>query len=239
MGVAARQSEGRLPKSVADGRAYRVDMELIDAMRTAGSTREFRNEAVPDEIIYRVLDNARFAPNGGNRQGWRVIVVRDPVMRKSVRDLYLRSWVENFQPLFAHLPGNGTRPADRYAEHLHELPLQLIVLVERAALKTTVSAIDDSAIVPGASIYPFVQSVVLALRAEGLGTVLTAGLTPVAAEAKQLLNVPDEYVIVAHMGVGRPARPFPTRLKRKPVEEFASIDRFGGPVLKDAEGLRA
>ena len=51
-------------------------MELIDAMRTAGSTREFRNEAVPDEIIYRVLDNARFAPNGGNRQGWRVIVVR-------------------------------------------------------------------------------------------------------------------------------------------------------------------
>ncbi len=203
-------------------------MDIFDVMRTTGATREFRADPVSDEAIYRVLDNARFAPSGGNRQGWRVIVVRDQVLRRGLRDLYLRSWRLNMQPLFAHLPDNGSRPADRYAEHLDELPVQLVVLVERAALVTTVAALDNSGFVPGASIYPFVQNIVLGLRAEGLGTTLTAGLTPVEVEAKQLLQIPDGFYIAAHLGVGWPTRPFPRRLKRRPVEEFATVDRFGG-----------
>lgn len=214
-------------------------MELTDVMRTAGATREFRPDPVSDEVLYRVLDNARFAPSGGNRQGWRVIVVRDPAVRTALRDLYLRSWRQNMQPLFAHLPDNGSRPADRYAEHLDELPVQLVVLVERAALVTTVAALDHSGFVPGASIYPFVQNLVLGLRAEGLGTTLTAGLTPVEAEAKELLRIPDGFAIAAHLGVGWPARRFPTRLKRRPVEEFATWDRFDGePVNGGAEEPR-
>ncbi|MDP9224656.1 MAG: nitroreductase family protein, partial [Actinomycetota bacterium] len=112
-------------------------MDLNDVMRTSAATREFRRDPVDDETLYRVLDNARFAPSGGNRQGWRVIVVREPDARRGLRDLYLRSWRENMQPLFAHLPDNGSRPADRYAERLDELPVQLVVLVERAALVTT------------------------------------------------------------------------------------------------------
>ena len=136
------------------------------------------------------------------------------------------------QPLFAHLPDNGSRPADRYAEHLDELPVQLVVLVDRAALVTTVPALDDSGFVPGASIYPFVQNVVLALRAEGLGTVLTAGLTPVENDAREVLQIPEDLSIAAHLGVGWPARPFPKRLKRRAVEEFAMVDRFGGAPLR-------
>ena len=72
-------------------------------MGGAASTREFRTDPVSDAVIYRVLDTARFAPSGGNRQGWRVIVVRNPDVRKALRDLYLRSWILNMQPLFAHL----------------------------------------------------------------------------------------------------------------------------------------
>jgi nitroreductase len=206
-------------------------MEFADVIRTAGATRAFRAEPVPEELLYRVLDNARFAPSGGNRQGWRVIVVRDPTLRTGLRDLYLRSWRENMQPLFAHYPDNGSRPADRYAEHLAELPVQLVVLVERAALVTTVAALDNSGFVPGASIYPFVQNIVLGLRAEGLGTTLTAGLTPVEAEARALLQIPDGFAIAAHLGVGWPARPLPKRLRRKPVEEFATLDGFDGQPL--------
>jgi nitroreductase len=179
-------------------------MDLSEAMRTDAATREFRSDTVSDEVIYRVLDRARFAPSGGNRQGWRVIVIRDPGARKAVRDLYLRSWIENMQPLFAHLPDNGSRPAERYAEHLHELPVQLVVLVDRLALTTTVAALDNSGFVPGASIYPFVQNIVLALRAEGLGTTLTAVLTPLEAEVKEVLQIPDGFAIAAHLGVGWP-----------------------------------
>jgi nitroreductase len=207
-------------------------MDLTDVMRTAGATREFRSDPVSDAVLYRVLDNARFAPSGGNRQGWGVIVVRDSNVRTALRDLYLRSWRQNMQPLFAHFPDNGSRPADRYAEHLDELPVQLVVLVERASLVTTVAALDTSGFVPGASIYPFVQNIVLGLRAEGLGTTLTAGLTPVEGEAKELLHIPDAFSIAAHLGVGWPARRLPTRLKRRSVEDFTTIDRFAGEPLR-------
>ena len=59
-------------------------VDLIDALRTTGAVREFRDGGVPDETVYRVLDTARYAPNGGNRQAWRVIVVKDTDL--SLRD---------------------------------------------------------------------------------------------------------------------------------------------------------
>jgi len=75
-------------------------MELTEVMRGAASVRQFRPDPVPDDVLYRVLDAARFAPSGGNRQGWRVVAVKDPEMRRRLRDLYLRSWVEYHQPVF-------------------------------------------------------------------------------------------------------------------------------------------
>ena len=69
-------------------------MELVDALRTTGAVREFLPEPVSDEVVYRILDNARFAPSGGNRQGWHVVVVRDPSIRRRIRDAYLGGWYE-------------------------------------------------------------------------------------------------------------------------------------------------
>jgi nitroreductase len=62
-------------------------MELYDVMRTTFSGRAYTGDPLPDETLYRILDHARFAPSGGNRQGWRVIVVRDPATRKALAQL--------------------------------------------------------------------------------------------------------------------------------------------------------
>ena len=59
-------------------------MELYDVMRTTFSAREFTADPVPDELIVKILDQARFAPSGGNRQGWRVIVVRDRATKEAL-----------------------------------------------------------------------------------------------------------------------------------------------------------
>jgi len=69
-------------------------MELSVALRTTGAVREFESSPVPDEVIFRILDTARFAPNGGNRQAWRVVVVKDPTIRRTLRDIYLPGWYE-------------------------------------------------------------------------------------------------------------------------------------------------
>ncbi|MCL6623573.1 MAG: nitroreductase family protein, partial [Fimbriimonadales bacterium] len=62
-------------------------MELTDALRSTFAAREFTDEPLPDATLFRILDHARFAPSGGNRQGWRVIVVRDPATRRAIADL--------------------------------------------------------------------------------------------------------------------------------------------------------
>ena len=62
-------------------------MELYDVMRTTFSAREFTDAPVPDETLYTILDNARFASSGGNRQGWHVVIVRQRQTREALAAL--------------------------------------------------------------------------------------------------------------------------------------------------------
>ena len=62
-------------------------MELYEVMRTTFAAREFTEQPVSDETIAKILEEARFAPSGGNRQGWHVLVVREDASRAVLRDL--------------------------------------------------------------------------------------------------------------------------------------------------------
>ena len=62
-------------------------METYDVMRTTFAAREFTDEQVSDETLYRILENARFAPSGGNRQGWKVLVIKDMNVRRQLKTL--------------------------------------------------------------------------------------------------------------------------------------------------------
>jgi nitroreductase len=239
LGHGARPSrEPQAPPGSYRGITRREAMDLTDAMRTTAATRAFRPDPVPDDVLYRVLDSARFAASGGNRQGWRVIVVREPALRTALRDLYLRSWRPTYARLVEQAADDARRRhlarAHAYGEHLEQVPVHLVVAVELAALTTGMPLLDESRFVGGASIYPFVQNVILALRAEGLGSALTMLLNNHEPEVKRLLALPDGIALAAHLGVGWPARPLPTRLQRRPVEEFATLDRYGGEPLRPA-----
>ena len=59
-------------------------MELTEAMRTTGTCRRFRPDPVPDEVLHRAFEVARFGPQGGNRQPLRWVVVRDPVLKQAL-----------------------------------------------------------------------------------------------------------------------------------------------------------
>jgi nitroreductase len=216
-------------------------MDLAEAMRCAPTSRRFTAEPVSPDALRRALDNARFAPSGGNRQGWRVVVVRDAGRRRAIRDLYLPPW----RAYLEHTGGaqmlrspddfdasrvRMVRRADEYAQHLDDVPVHLVVGVRLDDLAVTDAHLPRQSIVGGASVYPFVQNVLLGLRAEGLGAALTTLLVPAEAEVKPLLGIPDEVALAAHIGVGHRAEDWPKRLSRKPVEEFAFAERFGEPL---------
>src|SRR5690348_14401634 len=106
-------------------------MDLFEAMRCTPTSRRFTDEPVATEALDAALESARFAPSGGNRQGWRVVVVRDPVMRAKLAGLYLPRWrayteVTGAAKMLAD-PGafdakrvRVVRRADEYAERLAE-----------------------------------------------------------------------------------------------------------------------
>jgi len=62
-------------------------MELYDVMRTTAAIREFTDDPLPDDVLARILDNARFAPSGGNRQGAHLVLVTDRATRGALVEL--------------------------------------------------------------------------------------------------------------------------------------------------------
>lgn len=222
-------------------------MELIEALRSTGAIREFTDEPVDDAALTRILDTARFAPSGANAQAWRVVVIRDPAVRRRLRDLYLVGWrdylamtaagLRPWSPVndpraeadavaAADLPGGG----DGLAEHFDEAPVLLAVYADLSKL----AAVDrDAARYPfagGASVYPFAWSVLLAARAEGLGGVITTMAIREEAKVNALLGATAPLALAAVIALGRPVRQ-PRRLRRSPVREFTTIDRVDGPMF--------
>jgi nitroreductase len=223
-------------------------MDLYEAMRCAPTTRRFSSDAITREKLWRVLESARFAPSGGNRQGWRVIAVEDAQTRRALRDLYQPHWREYMERTggAAVLASPGDFDAslarriqrvDAFAEHLHEVPLHLVVCVRLSDLTLADAGLDRPSIVGGASIYPFVQNMLLGLRAEGLGGALTTLLAPAEPEVRRLLAIPDGVAFAAYVLVGRRAGPWPTQLARRPVEEFAFSERYGERLKAPERGL--
>ncbi|MGI8507392.1 MAG: nitroreductase family protein [Solirubrobacteraceae bacterium] len=216
--------------------------DLYELMRCAPSTRYFTSDPVPRELLERVLDNARFAPSGGNRQGWRVIVITDAGTRRRLRELYEQPWNEYMintggRAALDAGAASGLEPgrlrmlrgADEFAHNFDQVPVHLVVCVELDALAITDSGLERPSIVGGASIYPFVQNVLLGLRREGLGTAFTTLLVPAEPQVQELLAIPEGVAIAGHISVGYRADPWPKRLRRNPVEQFAFSERFGEP----------
>jgi nitroreductase len=230
-------------------------LDLIDTLRSTGAVREFSPEPLGDDVLRRLLDTARFAPSGGNRQGWRVIVVKDPPARLALRDMYLSGWYE-----YLAMVGAGLVPwapvTDReaeksaltqapaiaaaaaaappgFAESLHTAPALLLIVADLTALAAVDRDLDRYTLAGGASIYPFVWSLLLAARTEGLGGVMTTMPVRREADVKELFAIPSSCAVAALVVLGRPVTAA-RRLRRQAVDGFTWVDRYEGSALDGA-----
>lgn len=219
-------------------------MELYDVMRTAFAARDFTAEPVPDEVLARILDNARFAPSGGNRQGWRVIVVRDLAKRTALGPLIEPTYKRYLAEVRAGAnPWNTIAPAavsqadvdavsipPGFIDRLIHAPLLLLVTVDLAVVASMDQHLPRVGVISGASIYPFVWNILLAARNEGLGGTLTTFLAAEEAKAKALFGIPENHALAAMLPIGKPVKQL-TRLRRHPVAAFATVDAFDGDAF--------
>jgi nitroreductase len=199
-------------------------MELYDVMRTTAAIREFTDDPLPDQVLARILDNARFAPSGGNRQGAHLVLVTDRGTRAALAELNkpaVRRYVA--QSAAGETPWNPLHPPGPSAEEIAatEVPayfvapvltaaVVVVVCVDLAMVAATDQELDRVGVVSGASVYPLVWNILLAARQEGFGGTFTTMAVAEEPQVKRLLAIPEQYAVAAV------------------VAEFVTLERFDG-----------
>jgi nitroreductase len=210
-------------------------VDAIEALMTTRAIRRFTDEPVTDDEILTCLRAAQQAPTGGNVQPQQYVVVVDAQQRAAVADLYRRAF-DRYErslpePTFRTPEDEAswarTRAASRHlADHLDDAPALVVFLLP--IIPWTPSD-DEGPMDIGplyASVYPAVQSFMVAARALGIGTALTTVIRIHGDELRAVLGVPDGYEVVALVPMGRPAGNFGVA-RRKPAEAVTHWDRFG------------
>lgn len=215
-------------------------MDLRDGIRTTGAVRAFTDDVVDHATVHAILDDARFAPSGGNRQPWRVAVVDDTTVRASLAQAMYPVWNEYVAIGATGRTAFSTVGADPDVQSVHvpnqlldgiaSVPVVLAVAVDLRMVAMMDAVLDRPTVTGGASIYPFCWNIVLAARARGLGGVITTFASRVEPVTAPLLHLPEHHALAAVIFLGVPVHQ-PTRLSRRPVHQFTTLDHFDGPPL--------
>lgn len=221
-------------------------MDLYDVMRTTAAVREFTDDPLPNDVLHTILDNARFAPSGGNRQGTRIVIVRDAATRERLVEItkpgarryhaqrhagetpwsaYAASRVTEEQVDRTPVPATVIEPIRRAA-------VVLVVCVDLRAVAALDKDLDRVGMVAGASVYPFVWNVLLAARNEGFGGTITTMAVAEEPALKELLGIPDPYAVAAVVPLGRPVKQL-RKLTRAEVGELTHLEHWEGGPLRD------
>ena len=219
-------------------------MELYKVMRTTSAARQFTDDPLPDEILYTILDNARFAPSGGNRQGTRILIIRDRGTRQALVDLTIpgaKKYVA--QRRAGENPWNTINPSrvsddqiaanevpESFTAPLLESAVVLVVCVDLRMVAALDKELDRVGIVGGASVYPLVWNILLAARNEGFGGTITTMAVAEEPRMRQLLGIPDTYAVACVVPLGKPAHQ-PRKLSRREVAELTRLEHWQGEPL--------
>lgn len=216
-------------------------MELYEVMRTTFACREFTGEPLPGEVLQRIIDNARFAPSGGNRQGWRIINVTDDATKGHLADLslptatrYLLQQQAGENPLNTIHPSSvtdeqvlATDPPDWLVAHIRNAPTLLVVTVDLGLVASMDKDLDRVGLISGGSIYPLVWNILLAARNEGYGGTMTTWAVGSEPGIQELLSIPRDWAVAAIVPLGKPVKQL-AKLKRKPVQDILFENTWAG-----------
>lgn len=203
--------------------------DLFETMETMRAMRRLKPDPVPDELIAKILHAASCAPNGGNTQKWRFMVIKDRKIKQAVQVLYKRAFDEVVGPRYLTSEPPPGVSKERYlrqhaaveylTDHFHEAPVWIVACLEDGPTPNRMA---------GASIYPAVQNMLLATRALGLGTTLTTRHMLFDKESDAALGLPPGVHSYAILPIGYPMGKFGP-VGRGPLSEIVYQDKWGQP----------
>ena len=204
--------------------------DLFEIIHNTRAMRRLKRDPVPDALIAKILRAGVCAPNGGNTQRWRFLVVKDSRIKQAVQTWYKRAFDEVVGPRYLKStppPGVSREAYDRQhaaveylTHHFHEAPVWIVACLEEGATPPTRWS--------GASIYPAVQNMLLAARALGLGATLTTRHLLFEKETEAALGLPPGVHSYAILPIGYPMGKFGP-VGRGPLGDIVYQDRWGQP----------
>ena len=187
-------------------------MDFFEALSTRRSIRKYRDQPVEEEKLHAVLEAVRASPTWANMQCCRLVVVRDAETKRGISEL---SYVESF---FSP-KGYKANPAQ---QALALAPVVIVLCADPAqsgALRGQDYYLTDAGIAA--------QSLMLAARAQGLGTVFVGVFQE--EPLRDLLGIPESVRVVGLFPLGYPAEEKKEGPKRKSMEEIAFSEKWGTP----------
>ncbi|MBT5050057.1 MAG: nitroreductase family protein [Rhodospirillaceae bacterium] len=204
------------------------ELGLFEAIHNMRAMRRLKPDPVPDELIRQILEAGTCAPNSGNTQKWRFLVVKDPDIKKAVQVFYKRAFDDHVSESYQTRPIPPGSSPDKYArqhkavayltDHFHEAPVWIVPCLEHG---DNIPKRTD-----GASVYPAVQNMLLAARALGLGANLTTRALRYEKETEEALGLPKGVHSYAIIPIGWPLGKFGP-VRRGDLEEIVYQDHWG------------
>jgi len=206
---------------------------LLSTTRAVRRRLDLRRPVLP-EILLECIRLSQQAPTGSNNQGWRWMVVTDADKRLALSELYRRAGADYLAQGQKQAEASGHAQTARVldsaiylVDHLHEVPVHVL-----PCLKGRLPAGVPASMAAGyfGSIFPAVWSFQLALRARGLGSVLTTLHLAFAKEAAEILEMPDDVtqcgLLPVAWTIGDDFKP----AKRRPPEHITYWNTWKSPL---------
>lgn len=209
--------------------------DFFEIIGTTRSMRRLKPDPVPDELIKKILEAGTAAANGGNTQTWRFLVIKDPAIKKAVQVWYKKAFDEVIGPRYASSPTPPGVTAERFSrqhgavayltEHFHEAPVWIVACLVDG---------PNPGRGAGASIYPAVQNMLLAIRALGLGSTLTTRHLIHGKDSEAALGLPEGVHSYAILPIGYPMGKFGP-VGRGKLSDIVYLDKWEQPYPAVAE----
>lgn len=200
---------------------------FLEILKGRRSIRRYLQQRVPMEILYRVLEAARWAPSAHNAQPWRFILIVDEELKKRLAEAMAEDWIRD-------LTSNGLPPEE--AEKMAEA--SVTTFTGSSMLIVACLTMEDMDKYPDKrrmeyeytmavqSLAAAIQNMLLAISSEGLGGCWFCAPLFCKDTVRRVLGIPGHVEPQALISLGYPAEkrdPPP----RRPIHEFSYLNRWG------------
>jgi nitroreductase len=171
-------------------------MSILDVIKERRSVRRYKDDPIPEDILLRVLDAARFSPSGKNLQPWKFILVQDGTIKRRLADACAGQKFIAEAPVVVVACGFPDKCYSRMGNYMKSWAVDVAIALEHLILQA---------------------------REDGLGTCWIGAFEE--RDVKSLLAVPEEVRVLALTPLGYPYE-FPQPRGRKSLEEIVSYNSY-------------